>query len=77
MTDIPAVGSGVGGVLGVAELRLYSAAFFARNEPQLEMVAFAAAPAVAPISVAAVAALAAEVADGAKDSGRKPFGGAG
>lgn len=57
---------------GVAVAFLYSDAFFARKLPQLDNVALAAAPAVAPISVAAVAAWAAAVAEGAKDSGRNP-----
>lgn len=64
----------VGGVSGAGatpEPRLYSAAFFAMNDPQLDMVALAAAPAVVPISVAA---LAAAVAEGARDKGRSPFG---
>ena len=48
---------------------MYSAAFFAIKLPQLERVAFAAAPADVVISVATDAAA---VADGASDNGRNP-----
>lgn len=72
---LTAIRSGACGVaVGVGAVgRLYSDAFFAKKLPQLDSVAFAAAPAVTPRSVAVEAAtVAAAVADGASDSGRRP-----
>lgn len=66
------VASGVGGGAGVPVPFLYSAAFFARKLPQLEIVAFAAAPAVLAVSVATEAAEAAVVAEGTKERGLMP-----
>lgn len=64
--------SGVGGGAGSPVPFLYSAAFFARKLPQLEIVAFAAAPAVVAVSVATEAAEAAVFAEGTKERGLIP-----